>query len=874
MQDLPQANLNSTISEYLVLARRYRPKNFAEVLGQQASLQALINSLNNNRIHHAYLFTGTRGVGKTTIARILAKALNCQQGVSSSPCCVCENCLAIDKGSFVDVTEIDAASRTKVEDTREILENISFAPISGRYKIYLIDEVHMLSTSSFNALLKTLEEPPKHVKFLFATTNPEKLPITVLSRVLEFKLKAFSADEINQYLLQILKQEQINFEDKAVAIIAKAAKGSIRDGLSILDQAIAYDSQLVSLSKVEEMLGYVGSDIIWQILGLIQNHEVAALENFFINQLNQILDFESVIDQLIETIYQVTLYKNTRIIWTANQLLDHNSKIQEFAALEMNQLELMYKLMLETKANLKYLPDTNIAFQMLILRLFTVKPASINLEYDFANLEFTEPAKIIQPKTNLADNIKPATEPAVIKPALDSLIKNEQVDETPTKDPLKESLNNQISNSQPLTQTELDGQLNSNENNNYSANLSNNQPQIQNNFNEPLATNQEPKINPSAVLQTNALQTETSAMATSQTGTLQTDNFINNPTDDLTSSLKETQPNEDVNKNLNLENNLNAFNLVNDESGKATTTSLGTNSLDSNSLGTNSLGKEYTAADKLDDFTAANSFSNPVAEANKSETSSDTSTDDLINFLTDDFQGTPEEEPIADFKQEITPTAIDNSSDPKETHDESGLNINSADRLSADRLNSSNLLDTFNNLVSQAQNMQAPESAQTLTDEPRKTPDLVAPVQQAVTPTQTPQLNPTFSLRTPEDYAKLVEGIDFDCFAKSLADKLKFISYQNNRLAVFLDNDAKFVRTDLALNDFQTKLKAKLGENLIVDFININDQEANDLEKIATPQDISEQKQQAIASDIQENFDNDAKYQLLKQAFSLKEIKD
>ena len=227
---------------YQVLARKWRPKSFREMVGQEHVLQALINALDHDRLHHAYLFTGTRGVGKTTIARILAKCLNCEQGVSSEPCGECGSCLEIAEGRSVDLIEVDAASRTKVEDTRELLENVQYAPTRSRYKVYLIDEVHMLSTSSFNALLKTLEEPPPHVKFLLATTDPQKLPATVLSRCLQFNLKNMPPEQIVGHLSHVLEQEMVSFEEPALWLLGRAASGSMRDALSLTDQAIAFGS--------------------------------------------------------------------------------------------------------------------------------------------------------------------------------------------------------------------------------------------------------------------------------------------------------------------------------------------------------------------------------------------------------------------------------------------------------------------------------------------------------------------------------------------------------------------------------------------------------------------------------------------------------
>ncbi|MEH6454170.1 MAG: DNA polymerase III subunit gamma/tau, partial [Psychromonas sp.] len=259
---------------YQVLARKWRPHNFQQVVGQEHVLTALSNGLTQNRVHHAYLFSGTRGVGKTTIARILAKSLNCEQGVTATPCDQCEHCKAIDEGRFVDLLEIDAASRTKVDDTRELLDNVQYKPAQGRYKVYLIDEVHMLSKHSFNALLKTLEEPPEYVKFILATTDPQKLPITVLSRCLQFHLKAILPEQIEQQLAMILQQEQASFEHAALAVIAKAADGSIRDALSLTDQALAFGAGNIEYQAVLKMLGTIDQSHLYYLLHFIASGNV------------------------------------------------------------------------------------------------------------------------------------------------------------------------------------------------------------------------------------------------------------------------------------------------------------------------------------------------------------------------------------------------------------------------------------------------------------------------------------------------------------------------------------------------------------------------------------------------------------------------
>ena len=262
---------------YQVLARKWRPRDFTELVGQEHVQRALVNALDNDRLHHAYLFTGTRGVGKTTIARIFAKSLNCEEGVSSKPCGKCSACEEINEGRFVDLIEVDAASRTKVEDTRELLENVQYAPTRGRYKVYLIDEVHMLSQHSFNALLKTLEEPPPHVKFLLATTDPQKLLVTILSRCLQFNLKSLTVPQITTQLETILKQEKIEYEDAAVRQLAFSASGSMRDALSLLDQAIAFGNGSVHEAEVRSMLGTIDRDVVYRLLTALSQADAALL---------------------------------------------------------------------------------------------------------------------------------------------------------------------------------------------------------------------------------------------------------------------------------------------------------------------------------------------------------------------------------------------------------------------------------------------------------------------------------------------------------------------------------------------------------------------------------------------------------------------
>ena len=283
---------------YLVLARKWRPKDFSDTVGQEHVLQALINALESGRLHHAYLFAGTRGVGKTTIARILAKALNCETGVTANPCGKCSACREIDEGRFIDLIEVDAASKTKVEDTRDLLDNVQYAPARGRFKVYLIDEVHMLSKSSFNALLKTLEEPPPHVKFLLATTEPQKLPVTVLSRCLQFNLTRLTPRLIQDRLAKICKAEEIDADVAALAMLARAADGSLRDALSLLDQAIAYCGGKVEEGPVSKMLGTIDRDYVSKLINLLAADDATGVINAIAEIDEQFPDYSRLLEDL------------------------------------------------------------------------------------------------------------------------------------------------------------------------------------------------------------------------------------------------------------------------------------------------------------------------------------------------------------------------------------------------------------------------------------------------------------------------------------------------------------------------------------------------------------------------------------------------
>lgn len=361
---------------YQVLARKWRPRSFAEMVGQGHVLKALINALNQQRLHHAYLFTGTRGVGKTTLARIIAKCLNCEQGVSATPCGKCSACRSIDEGRFVDLIEVDAASRTKVEDTRELLDNVQYAPTLGRYKVYLIDEVHMLSTHSFNALLKTLEEPPPHVKFLLATTDPQKLPITVLSRCLQFALKSLSPERLVQHLSIVLTAEQVPFEPEALWLLGRAADGSVRDALTLTDQAIAYGEGKISVADVQAMLGTLDHGLIFDLLqALTQGNAQAVFQH--IQHLAELgPDWPTVLAELLNLLHRVAIAQ------TVPEALDNSqgdqSRVVALAqSLSGEDVQFYYQLGLIGRRDLPLAPDLRSGFEMVLLRMLAFRPVSM-----------------------------------------------------------------------------------------------------------------------------------------------------------------------------------------------------------------------------------------------------------------------------------------------------------------------------------------------------------------------------------------------------------------------------------------------------------------------------------------------------------------
>ena len=353
---------------YQVLARKWRPRNFEQLVGQTHAVRALVNALDADRLHHAFLFTGTRGVGKTTLARILAKCVNCDSGVSSKPCGECGACVEIDTGRFVDLIEVDAASRSKVDETRELMDNVQFTPARGRYKVYLIDEVHMFSEKSFNALLKTLEEPPPHVKFLLATTDPQKLPITVLSRCLKFNLKRLPASDIGAHLASILAAEGIEFEASAVELVARAAEGSMRDAQSLLDQAIAYGAGTVMEAETRAMLGAVDRSRVFELLDAVAARDAArALEVVGAIAMDAV-DYADVLGELVNALHRIAVRQ------AVPDAAESDPEFAEACArlagrLAPEDVQLYYEIALRGRRDLALVPDPRLGLEMTVLRM-------------------------------------------------------------------------------------------------------------------------------------------------------------------------------------------------------------------------------------------------------------------------------------------------------------------------------------------------------------------------------------------------------------------------------------------------------------------------------------------------------------------------
>ena len=363
---------------YQVLARKWRPQSFHDVVGQEHVLKALINALENQRLHHAYLFTGTRGVGKTTLARILARCLNCETGITSRPCGECSSCQEITGGNFIDLIEVDAASRSKVDDTRDLMDNVQYAPSRGRYKVYLIDEVHMLSTHSFNALLKTLEEPPEHVKFLLATTDPQKLPVTVLSRCLQFNLKNMSAPQISEYLNKVLASEQITFDQNSLELIAQAASGSMRDALSLTDQAIAHGNGNLAEKEVANMLGTVDRTHLHELLDSLVKADGPLLISTCTLIASHSVDYQILTAQLLNMIHAIAVHQQIPEAAVTSVSAD---RLQVYAdQFHPEQVQLLYQMLLVGRQDIQIAPDPKSGFEMLMLRLLAFSPRPENPE--------------------------------------------------------------------------------------------------------------------------------------------------------------------------------------------------------------------------------------------------------------------------------------------------------------------------------------------------------------------------------------------------------------------------------------------------------------------------------------------------------------
>ena len=412
---------------YQVLARKWRPQNFHSMVGQEHVLRALINALDEERLHHAYLFAGTRGVGKTTIARILARCLNCEQGVSSTPCGVCPSCVEITEGRFVDLIEVDAASRTKVEDTRELLDNVQYAPTRGRFKVYLIDEVHMLSTSSFNALLKTLEEPPPHVKFLLATTDPQKLPITVLSRCLQFNLKNMPAEQVAGHLNTVLSSENIAFEEASLWQLGRAAKGSMRDALSLTDQAIAFCGGNLSESAVNQMLGSIDQGTVLAIVSALQKGDASELLTLIGKLGEQGQDFIVALEDLLSLLHQIAICQVLPDAPVSVQF-DKANVIALAKDTDPSDVQLFYQMGVMARKDMEAAPDVQAGFEMALLRMLAFRPQQHAGQRQ--NIEPANQAQAqAQPQPQVAVKTPVTPEQAVINTPYEPATENLQLEE-------------------------------------------------------------------------------------------------------------------------------------------------------------------------------------------------------------------------------------------------------------------------------------------------------------------------------------------------------------------------------------------------------------------------------------------------------------
>tara|TARA_B110000211_G_scaffold64516_1_gene74134 strand:+ start:2719 stop:4620 length:1902 start_codon:yes stop_codon:yes gene_type:complete len=415
---------------YQVLARKWRPQNFHTMVGQEHVLRALVHALDEQRLHHAYLFAGTRGVGKTTIARILARCLNCEEGVSSTPCGVCSSCVEITEGRFVDLIEVDAASRTKVEDTRELLDNVQYAPTRGRFKVYLIDEVHMLSTSSFNALLKTLEEPPPHVKFLLATTDPQKLPITVLSRCLQFNLKNMPAEQVAGHLRNVLTSEAIPFAEASLWQLGRAAKGSMRDALSLTDQAIAFCGGDLSESSVNQMLGSIDQGKVVAIVSQLQQGNASELLKLIGELAEQGQNFTVALEDLLSLLHQVAICQVLPDAPVSVQF--DKTKVLDLAQnVSPADVQLFYQMGIMARKDLEAAPDMQAGFEMALLRMLAFRPQQHAGQMSTMAAQSQPQVSESSIATESASTVEPDPEPeSVSDPVLESEPVSQEVPES------------------------------------------------------------------------------------------------------------------------------------------------------------------------------------------------------------------------------------------------------------------------------------------------------------------------------------------------------------------------------------------------------------------------------------------------------------
>ena len=442
---------------YQVLARKWRPKSFSEMAGQEHVLQALINALDNDRLHHAYLFTGTRGVGKTTIGRILSKCLNCEKGVSSVPCGECSSCTEIDAGRFIDLIEVDAASRTGVDDMRDLLDNVQYAPSRGRFKIYLIDEIHMLSKSSFAALLKTLEEPPPHVKFLFATTDPQKLPITVLSRCLQFNLKNLSAERITEHLKYVLGEEKVPFEEAGLWSLGRAADGSMRDALSLTDQAVGHGGGSITESDVISMLGTIERHFVMDICIAMASQNGEKLLSSVGQMAEHSPDYDAALGDVLSIWHQVAILQT--VPEALNRGISHFDELANLAeTVSREDVQLFYQICLLGRKDLPLAPEQRAGFEMVMLRAMAFRPAENGRPVPLKSPppEVEQPAK--KPEPAPTADVSHHSAGIAYKDPNDSLDADATVEENKLKETL-EALDIDLLNEEPAVEITNDDKV-------------------------------------------------------------------------------------------------------------------------------------------------------------------------------------------------------------------------------------------------------------------------------------------------------------------------------------------------------------------------------------------------------------------------------